>query len=475
MLSDAEKTNPAVDFNRQYPDAVRFVSDGHVVRGAFTAGGFKSMQDALQHPDRYAQGETWVLGSQAGSSLNTAAIAQNLAAQYSADFIKEWHTFLTTAHVAPCGGPKEAANELNALAGPASPILELFFVISHNTAVADPKIKSVFQPAQALVDPNATDRLIGPGNAPYITALGQLGGALDLATQNPAGPPDLAALAPQVGMAKAAVQQSSQAFNVDPQMHTEKTIIDLMQAPIDCIKPPPPGAAANGGGKKMCDLIIGPLLGKFPFNGNPNSTVQANLAEVDTVFVPGTGTLWTNYAATLDKSLVLQGTQYGPAPAAPGRVNPAFVNYFNRAAHISSTLYPAGQKAASFTFGLRFIQGNGVSSATFVVDGQRIAPGATSQQFTWTGATAQKTTLVYDTTEAFSDTGTWSVFQMVRSATKITHTLGGYRLDYLISTVVAGHVVSTGKTVTFELSGPGADLLAGEGFSGLTCVKPAVF
>jgi type VI secretion system protein ImpL len=472
MLSDAEKTNPAVDFNRQYPDAVRFVSDGHVVRGALTAGGFKAMQDALQHPDRYAQGETWVLGNRAGAALNTAAIGQNLAAQYSADFIKEWHSFLTSAHVAPCGGPKEAANELNALAGPASPILELFFVISHNTAVADPKIKSVFQPAQALVDPNATDRLIGPGNAPYITALGQLGGALDLATQNP-GPLDLTTLAPQVGMAKAAVQQSSQAFNVDPQMHTEKTVIDLMQAPIDCIKPPPPGAAAIAGGKKMCDAI-NPLLGKFPFSSNPQT--PASLAEVDAVFAPETGAIWKNYNATpaLKTLLVLQGATYVAAPAvppAPGPVNPRFLAYFNRAAHISSALYPGGQKAAAFTFGLRFIPGNGVSSATLVVDGQRIAPGSTSAQFTWTGASAQKTSLIYDNGEAFSFLGTWSLFEMVRNA-KITRTAGGFRLDYPISTVVAGHTVSTGKTVTFELSGQGADLLAGEGFSGLTCVKP---
>jgi len=106
-----------------------------------------------------------------------------------------------------------------------------------------------------------------------------------------------------------------------------------------------------------------------------------------------------------------------------------------------------------------------------VVDGQLIAPGSTSAQFTWTGASAQKTSLIYDNGEAFSFQGTWSLFEMVRNA-KITHTAGGFRLDYPISTVVAGHTVSTGKTVTFELSGQGADLLAGDGFSGLTCVKP---
>ncbi len=54
--------------------------------------------------------------------------------------------------------------KLNALAGPESPILEFFYTVSSNTAVADPQIKAIFQPAQVLVDPNATARFIGPGN-----------------------------------------------------------------------------------------------------------------------------------------------------------------------------------------------------------------------------------------------------------------------------------------------------------------------
>ena len=68
---------------------------------------------------------------------------------------------------------------------------------------------------------------------------------------------------------------------------------------------------------------------------------------------------------------------------------------------------------------------------------------------------------------------------MVRTA-QITRTAGGYRLEYVINTAttVAGHTVggtSAGtKIATFELSGPGADLLVSEGLSGLNCVTPAV-
>lgn len=481
MLTDADKTSASVDFNKQYPGSANFVVDPHLVRGAFTKGGFGFMQDALQHPERYAQGETWVLGAQSGASLNPSVVSKDLTAQYTSDFVKEWHAFLTSARVTGCGSLKEAPARLNALAGPASPLLALFFTVSRNTAVADQQIKATFQPTQVLVDPNALDRLIGPGNAPYMTALSQLAGAVDLASQNPAATTDPAAFAPvsqQVVMAGAAAQQAAQAFNVDQQAHTEATVLSLMQAPIQCVAKlaPSPGAPANGAGQKVCGAVA-PLLAKFPISSN--SQAQATLQEVDSVFAPETGAVWTNYNASLKPFLIPQGIQFGPNPAAPQPLNPRFAQYFNRIAHVSAELYPSGQKTASLNFSLRFLPGNGVNSATFVLDGQRIAAGSTSQQFRWSGPEAQRASLVYDNIEPLVFQGTWSIFQLVRTA-QIARTGGGYRLDYQINTAttVAGHTIggSTGatKTASFELSGPGADLLVGDGFSGLNCVGPVV-
>ena len=92
------------------------------MRGEFTRSGFAFMQDAIQHPTRYFQGETWVLGDQAAHSLDTASVSKQLAAMYSGDFIKQWHSFLTDARVVGCGSIHEAPDKLNALAGPESPI-----------------------------------------------------------------------------------------------------------------------------------------------------------------------------------------------------------------------------------------------------------------------------------------------------------------------------------------------------------------
>ena len=95
-----------------------------------------------------------------------------------------------------------------------------------------------------------------------------------------------------------------------------------------------------------------------------------------------------------------------------------------------------------------------------------------------TQKSAQSASLIYDGTPALPLQGTWSLFQLVRTA-QITRTAGGYRLDYIINTAttIQGHTAGAGgptKTATFELSGPGADFLAGDGLSGLSCVQPVI-
>ena len=484
MRSDAEKTNPSINFNKQFPGSEKSVVDGYTVHGAFTRASFGFMQDAIKHPGKYAEGESWVLGEHPGQSLDSATVTRDLAMQYSADYIKEWHSFLTSAHVLSCGSIREAPGRISALAGAASPLLELLFTVSHNTFVDDPQIKGTFQPAWSLVDPNATERYIGPGNKPYMDALLQLSVALEQVAPNPAATTDQAVWAPVlplVSAAKTAAQQASQGFNVDQQMRTGGTVLDLLQAPIDCVSKlaPSPGAAANGGGAKICGAIT-PLLGKFPFAANSN--VPASLPEVDATFAPDTGAFWSVYNATLKQHIVPQGSQYVQSPAAPQPVSSRFLQYFNRAAHISSGLYSANQKSAAFSFTLRFLPGTGVAAATWVVDGQRIPNGSTTQEFRWNGASAQKASLEVESKEVLPYQGTWSLFQLVHTGTRITRIAGGFRIDYPIdtstTTTVAGRTISGSgggaKTASFEVTGPGAEVFAPDYFNGLQCALPVV-
>jgi type VI secretion system protein ImpL len=416
MLAQADKTSPGVDFNRLYPNAAGSVVESHLVRGAFTRAGFAFMQAAMQHPEHYFQGETWVLGDQAARSLDSTGVAKQLTAMYSADFLREWHAFLNDGHFTGCGPIHDLPNKLNTLAGPDSPLLEFFGTASYNTAVNDPQIKSIFQPTQVLVDPNSTARFIGPGNTAYVNALLALSSSVTQFNQNPQTSGDM--LGAAVSTAGIAVQQTAQPFNIDPQMHTEKTVLGLLEAPIHCAVPgpPPPPPGAPGA---MCTL-----LGKFPFQ--PLSKAQAGrdltpadqavLADVNAAFAPGTGSLWTYYNASLKPWLPQQGTQYVLAPNAAGHVGPVFAQFFNRAATISSALYSSGGANPAFTFTLRSVPSKGIENATLVVDGQRLPAGATSQLFTWNGTTAHQASLAYNSAEALQFQGLWALFQLVATA-----------------------------------------------------------
>ncbi|HTZ58688.1 MAG TPA: ImcF-related family protein [Acidobacteriaceae bacterium] len=471
MLTAAEKASPGIDFNKQYANSASSVIEPHFVPGAFTRSGFAFMQDAIRHPDRYFQGETWVLGQQAARSLDSASVSRQLTAIYSGEFIRQWHAFLTEAHIIGCGSLKDAPEKLNTLAGPESPLLEFFYTVSSNTAVADPQIKTIFQPAQVLVDPNATSRFIGGGNTNYVNALLSLSGAVNQFNQKPDTSADQ--LNAAVSAADLAVQQTAQAFNVDPQMHTEKTVISLLGAPIRCAIPPPP-PPPPGPPSATCTL-----LGKFPFAGLSKSQAnrdltnneQASLQEVNTLFAPGTGKVWTYYNDSLKPWLGLEGARYVLAPNAAGHVGPLFAQFFNRLAAISAMLYPSGASNAAFNFTLRSVPSKGIENATLVVDGQRIAPGSTVQQFKWNGATAHQASLAYNAAEALQFQGTWALFQLVGVA-HVTRTAGGIELEFPLE--VSGHPLrlpdGTPEVVRFELSGPGADILAPGGLNGLPCV-----
>ena len=58
------------------------------------------------------------------------------------------------------------------------------------------------------------------------------------------------------------------------------------------------------------------VLGKFPFS--PNASTQATLDEVNQVFAPDTGSVWTIYNASLKPFLLPSGA---PAPNPPLPVN----------------------------------------------------------------------------------------------------------------------------------------------------------
>jgi type VI secretion system protein ImpL len=478
MLAAAGKVAPAIDFNKNYPGSSATVVDSHVVQGAFTKPGYAFMQDAIAHPDRYFSGEIWVLGNQtSASSLDRAALTQQLAVQYETDFETEWRTFLHSAQVAKYSSLNDASAKLQLLSNPNSPLLALFFTVSDNTAVANADIAKEFQPAQALVAPGNPDKFVGQGNQTYMNGLIGLQAAVAQVAQAPptANPSDPSVVAPIVQastQAHTAATQSAQAFNLDPQAHVDQTVLELMQDPINSVDAVVRGrgaAQANGGGAGFCSAF-NQMTSKYPFN--PNATVEANASDLATLLQPGTGSLWQFYDASLKQLIVQQGTVYVAAPNAPVKVSPDFLRFFNKVALFSNALYGPGSQGLPFT--VHIIHSNGIQSVSFQVDTQSVSGTDVSKQFTWSPSTAHSAELTANYGSGslpLQFSGTWSVFRLLGKG-KIVQGGATERLDYPLE--IANTPIMVGGTplvVHLELSGPNASLLVPGGMSGMHCVS----
>lgn len=472
MLSAAGKAAPSIDFNRAYPGSSATVIDSHIVPGAFTAAGFTFMQDAILHPDRYFSGEAWVLGNQAAPSLDRTNLTQQLAARYLGDYQTQWREFLRAAQVVRYRSLADAGAKLQLLSNPNSPLLALLYVVSHNTAVANPDIAKEFQPAQAVVVPSSADKFVGAGNTGYVNGLLGLQGAVAQVAQDPTAATNPAAVAPILTASVAAhtaASQTSQAFTLDPQAHVDQTVLALLQAPINSVDEVVRGrgpAQANAAGKSFC-ASLAQVSAKFPFS--PNATVEASPTEVAALLQPGSGSLWQFYDASLKTVLVKQGATYIPVAGAPMKINPEFTRFFNKLANLSAALYPP-TGAAGLTFTAQILPSKEIQSITFAVDAQKLQGTDVSKQFTWSPQSAQQAQLVANYGAGslpLQFTGTWALFHLIDKG-KIE--AGGhlaYPLEFSNTPIV---VNGTPLVVHLALSGPDAALLMPGGLNPGRCV-----
>jgi len=470
MLAAASKASPPIDFNKTYPGSSAVVSEPHVVQGAFSRNGFTFMQDAIQHPDRYFSGDAWVLGDQAAAALDPVKAKQELSSRYQADFLNEWRTFLKQASVAKYSNLQDASGKLQTLSSPSSALLQLIFTASHNTAVPNPDFSKPFQPTQAFVPPDSTDRLISDKNTPYINSLISLQGSIGPVLpqlSDPAmakNPTTVLPIQTAAGTARGTVQQTAQAFDPGP---VEGIVTALLLAPITSTEDAAnrvAGAAAGGDLKRLCDTVQG-LMAKFPFS--PNSTNEATVSDVAAIFQPQTGALWTTYQSSLKQSLIQQGSTYVAAPGS--KLSPSFVHFFNQAAAVSAAFYPPGATSPTLNFTGTIVPSKGIQSVTLAVDSQRLSGAAISKQFNWSAQTAQTAQLTANYASGslplFQFNGTWSLFHLIDKG-RVDQPGSPVRLAYPLEVSNTPIVVEGSPLVVrIELSGPNAGLLAPGGMA----------
>ncbi|HEX6534378.1 MAG TPA: ImcF-related family protein [Gemmatimonadaceae bacterium] len=482
MLSEAAKQNPPVQFNRKYPGSSAYLVDAYEVPGAFTKGGHAFMLGAFKNADRFFEGESWVLGDQAAGRMDRDKVLQELRARYEADYVRHWRAFLQAAAVVRYANVKDASKKLSMLAGNTSPLLELFALAAQNTAVDSGAIGATMQPVQVVTPPAVTDKLVGQSNQEYMTALAQLQAAIDQVANAPVGGADAAMTqtTTSAALAKVAAQKIAQQFRVVGDGAVSTAALRLLQEPITYAEPLVRNFGVgelNGKGGSFCARAA-PVLAKYPFD--PDAATQATPDEVATIFKPGTGALWTFYGEALQNVIVKEGDAYVAKPGGTPAISPTFVAFFNRAASVSSALFPDGASEPRLTFTLKPVLAQGMSDLAVTIEGQTMefSKKAETRQFSWTGSASGNAALsgkIGKTDfKVLAFQGPWAVFEMFNQADR-WQTMGNvHTVEWVVRTGGQPMTLKDGTQVkvAFEVNlGSAPPVLRKGYFAGLHCVS----
>src|SRR5208282_5874111 len=188
----------------------------------------------------------------------------------------------------------------------------------------------------------------------------------------------------------------------------EVVVRELLEAPFNHAEPiinAGPKGPLNGAGQSLCAQIV-PLTRFYPFSP---SAPDLGIAQLNQMFAPDSGTLWTIYNQSFKQVLVRKDSHYEALPSAV-KLNPNFVAFFNNAAAISQTLYPAGSAPPRVSFTLHQTASN-VPELALKVGTDFLTGTGQSKTFNWTGAEDVQITSNGTPLGGFS--GPWAVSHFV--------------------------------------------------------------
>jgi type VI secretion system protein ImpL len=471
LLIGARKNRPKLNFNRQYPGSGQVVMNSYELPAEFTKDGFVAMQNLLQHPEKFS-GEDWVLGEKGAFNVSEA-VKEELRQRYYSDFVSHWRNVLKNSFVLGYSGFPDAKRKLDQLSGQSSPLLELFWFVSQNTNVERDQIKNAFQPVQTVVPPGGpTDnpKYIQPSNQKYMDALRNLETAIMPLADNPSDQALMAQASNASAQGLAAAKSALDSANVDQDFHIELVVRDLLAAPFNHAGPlinAGPKGPLNGAGQALC-VQLGTLTHFYPLSTVSNAP-DLPLAQLNQVFAPDSGALWTTYNQNLKQYLVKQGSRYDAIPSTV-KLNPSFVIFFNNAAAISQTLYSAGSVTPRVSFTLRQSASN-VPDLTLKIGTETLSGTGQSKTFSWTGNEDVQITSKGVPLGAFS--GLWAVSHFV--ADGYGRTVGSNELEYTIKNNDRPVIVD-GKpeTYSYQLQVTGVNVFNPTVWLALRCVPQVV-
>jgi len=407
-----------ISFNERFPNSTGIIATPRV-RSAFTRDGFTAVQSAIRNPSSLAA-EEWVLGKATAAELDPATLQQKLTERYYQDFVNEWRNVLQTSSVAEYKDFTDAAKKLEGLSDLTSPLLELFWFVSNNTDVGVADVSAPFLPVQAVEPPGEPgklpDQYILPSNKEYVGALSKLQSDIDALAHSPGDATLAQQASSSAAAAKASVTQLIMGARVDQKFHDENLVRRLLEQPItnvEALLQRGPVDALNAAGQVFCSQFNA-VTNKYPFNRD--STEDVSLDQLNGIFAPKSGALWTFYdTSKLAQYLTKQGSHYVPARSETVKLTPGFVDFFNRATAFSDAFYPSGSPAPKLAYALKQLPSE-VDGLALNIGNDTLSGTEQQKTFTWLGspqdvkATAGSTTLG----SAYNDM--WSIFKFIADA-----------------------------------------------------------
>ncbi len=484
IIAEASRQKPAVNFNRKFPGSAAYVINDKDVAGAFSADGWKFVDNAINNVKLYFGGEAWVLGDHSYGALDPAQVGPPLRDRYHKDFIANWRAYLANSQIAPYRGISDAAMKLAQLSSNQSYLLALFCLASVNIAPASDDAAAPYQPVQYVTPSNCADRYVQEHNSPYVSALESLQTSIDRVAKAGTDIKDdlISQTASDAANAYRATRQIAQNFRIDRDGNVHTMVQKLMEDPIrqaEALLGRLGPAQLNSEGQRMCGEFF-QLAKKYPFD--TGSKIDATLDDVNAIFRPGDGKLARFYENDLKNYMEKTGSGYTRKSDSRLQITDAFLRFFERAMAFSSAMYKSGAMNPSLSYSMRALPAEGLKSVTLSLDGQVLKAGAgggQSQDFTWPGTTVHAANLAGSFGDAdlgfITYDGLWAAFRFFGDADRFQAAGNVYTLQWVPRQGQAGQPIrlDSGKTLTlpFQLDLKGAPPVFQKGYlSGFHCV-----
>lgn len=424
MIADASAKAKPIRFNTMFEGSRATVINDLEIPGAFTKDGYAAVKATLDNTAQLLNREQWVMG-EASTTTDVTALEKELRSRYAAEYQQYWRRYLAAGSVVRFSNPQDAATKLGQLSDPRSPLLQMIWLASQNTAVdTTSAIDSTFQPVHAFLSPALTDRYIGDANAEYMTGLAELRSKFDQAALAQ-GDARTGAMNEALGQGlnvKTAITKAAANFSTArPAIPIGDDLRRLLQQPVtyaEAVVRVAPTADVNSGGAAFC-APFATLDRKFPFSSS--ATTDATIDEVSTALQRGSGALWNN--ETAQNLLVRQGPTWRAKPGAQPEPSAQFVNFYNRATRVSEALYTESGDGPTIAFGLRPQFADGIDRIVVQIGSRRVefTPSSPAEQvFVWNAQTqsarisARVNSVDVDLAEP--PNGPWALFRIMQEA-----------------------------------------------------------